>query len=226
MKTSGIYGIFNIVNGKVLVGSSSKVRTRLKQHKLLAKRNKHLNPHFQSAWNKYGKMSFEFRILELCPENMLIQREDAWMEYYNSTHNCFGYNMQNASRTFISEEIRKNMSKAGKGKIITPEWRKHMSEGQRGKVHLSEKAKKKLSEMRKGKLNPFYGRKHTKETITKCTFIAAKNPMYGKHHTKESIQKILDKMTPKRRKQMSDLKRNWWKKKHEFQLLPFKQEIA
>lgn len=82
--------------------------------------------------------------------------------------------------------------------------------------HLSEEHKQWLSENRKGKNNPFYGRKHTKETCEKMSVAlrgknhpiygqhlsdetkkklseinkGEKNPFYGKKHTKKSCEKI------------------------------------
>lgn len=45
-----------------------------------------------------------------------------------------------------------------------------------------------------GKDNPFYGKKHSKESrekmskIRKATYVGEGNPFYGKHHTKETIE--------------------------------------
>ena len=130
MKKIGIYGIFNTTNNKILVGSSCDIDARISNHKGRAKANKHGNPHFQSAWNKYGQSSFEFRVLEECPEDMLIVREDAWIEYYHSLDLGRGYNMQNASRSKgrpLSEQGRINMSIAKKGFKHTAESRAKMS---------------------------------------------------------------------------------------------------
>ena len=63
MQKCGIYGIFNTANEKVLVGSSSNIRVRWKNHKVKARRGTHENSYFQAAWNKYGESAFEFRIL-------------------------------------------------------------------------------------------------------------------------------------------------------------------
>ena len=56
----------------------------------------------------------------------------------------------------LSEETRRNMSKAQKGRIISEETRRKMSEWQKGRK-FSDETKRKISETRKGK---FAGEKH------------------------------------------------------------------
>lgn len=60
--------------------------------------------------------------------------------------------------------------------------------------HLSEEHKQRLSENRKGKNNPFYGKKHTKETREKMSkALRGKNhPLYGKHLSDETKKKLSD----------------------------------
>lgn len=68
----------------------------------------------------------------------------------------------------------------------------------------SEETKRKLSEARRGKNNPFYGKKHTKENIRRWSEMKTgsnnpcfgrtgkKNPMFGRHHS-EAAKKIISK---------------------------------
>jgi group I intron endonuclease len=134
MKICGIYGIFNTTNRKVLVGSTMNCDKRWKQHRSNAERNAHPNPHFQRAWNIDKESSFEFRILEECSVESLIPREDYWMAFYKSLDDAYGYNMRNASQTFISEETRKKLSKSMKGRIPHNKG-KHLTEAQRIKLN-------------------------------------------------------------------------------------------
>ena len=74
-KHSGIYEIKCLADNKTIVGSSVNLYLRSKQHISDLRKNIHKNPHLQSAWNKYGKSSFEFMVLEEClPEDLLKKR--------------------------------------------------------------------------------------------------------------------------------------------------------
>lgn len=55
---SGVYQIYNTVNGKRYIGSSIHIEQRFKEHLRNLRANKHVNAHLQSAWNKYGEHSF------------------------------------------------------------------------------------------------------------------------------------------------------------------------
>jgi group I intron endonuclease len=80
---SGIYKIVNKVNGKYYVGSSTNIKIRWKNHIKELNKNRHKNPHLQSAWNKYGMDNFEFNIVELCSLEDLINIEQ---KYLNIAH--------------------------------------------------------------------------------------------------------------------------------------------
>lgn len=69
----------------------------------------------------------------------------------------------------LSDETRRKISEARKRKYATdPEFRKRMSDCQKGKK-LSEETKKKISESMSGENNPFYGRHHSDETKQKIS---------------------------------------------------------
>lgn len=87
----GIYGIRNIIDGKLYVGQSSQVEARWVHHKRDLNNNKHHNKHLQSAWNKYGADSFIFYIIEECSQEELDGYEAYWIDYYHS-YEC-GYNL-------------------------------------------------------------------------------------------------------------------------------------
>ena len=61
---SGIYGIFNLINGKVYVGKASNINSRFRSHKSLLNKGVHYNAYLQHSWNKYGKSNFKFDIIE------------------------------------------------------------------------------------------------------------------------------------------------------------------
>lgn len=89
----GIYGIFNLINGKVYIGKSVNIEKRWNSHFNYLKCDKHKNSHLQKSYNKYGKENFEYKILKLCKKEKL----DYWEKYfiydrYNSFNPNCGYN--------------------------------------------------------------------------------------------------------------------------------------
>ena len=88
----GIYGIKNLVNGKMYVGQAINIYKRWKDHIDDLDENKHYNLHLQRSWNLYGKENFDFLVLEECQQEDLNQREifyvdkfDAYVNGYNQT---------------------------------------------------------------------------------------------------------------------------------------------
>jgi group I intron endonuclease len=63
-KTFGVFQIKNIVNGKVLLGSSLNLHGPLNSHRFMLRIGSHLNKSLQEDWNEYGENNFIFEILE------------------------------------------------------------------------------------------------------------------------------------------------------------------
>lgn len=84
-----IYLIRNIINNKVYVGQAMRtVEERFKEH---LRKSDILNTHLSKAIRKYGKNNFYYEIIEdNLPYNILLEREQYWIKYYNSYNN--GYN--------------------------------------------------------------------------------------------------------------------------------------
>ena len=61
---AGIYRIINSSNGKCYVGSSIDINRRRLEHFSALSHNRHVNNHLQNAYNKYGKDSFIFEVIE------------------------------------------------------------------------------------------------------------------------------------------------------------------
>lgn len=83
--TCGIYKITNKVNNKKYIGKSIHIEQRWKEH-LKGKGSKDLYKDILY----YGKENFIFEILEVCKEDLLNQKEEYWIKYYDSFHQ--GYN--------------------------------------------------------------------------------------------------------------------------------------
>lgn len=118
---SGIYLITNLANNKVYVGQSIDLWTRINEGYLQKlPKNKGHNRYLQRSWIKYGEDNFKFEVIEYVEIDDLNERETFWIKRYQSCNNKFGYNMipQGGSNRgqIVSEETRKKISKANKGK--------------------------------------------------------------------------------------------------------------
>ncbi|MEO5367385.1 MAG: GIY-YIG nuclease family protein [Magnetococcus sp. WYHC-3] len=92
-RISGVYSIINLKNSKRYIGSTNDLVERFKRHSSKLRWNKHKNPHLQSAWNKYGEDSFSFAVIENVDEDILLDKEQFWMDHFQSYDRKFGYNI-------------------------------------------------------------------------------------------------------------------------------------
>ena len=143
---SGIYGIVCTANDKWYVGQSVDISSRRASHFSSLRRGKHFNRHLQAAYVKYGSAAFEFRVLELCSEDMLDTRECSWIRYYVSNCAVFGYNLEGGGngKKRVSVETRARMSASGLGRKHSAATRARLADVNRGKRH-SAKTRAKLS---------------------------------------------------------------------------------
>jgi group I intron endonuclease len=157
VKTSGIYAI--IINKKWYVGSAINFKSRRHTHKKKLNTNKHPNNHLQLAFNKYQE--FEFRVLERCEPEKLLEREEWWIEWTDCCNPEKGYNKRRKPNSNLglkfSEEIRAKISASNLGKHSSPkppltlEQRLNLSNALKGKSK-SEVHKKAMSLARKGEV--------------------------------------------------------------------------
>jgi group I intron endonuclease len=121
-----IYKINNDINNKFYVGSSNNYTRRWDQHIYELNRNKHDNIHLQRAWNKYGKDSFSFSIIEECDNNKQYEREQYYLDIlqpfgnigYNMSKIANGSNGDNADYELITQ-IKELMKKCYSNKEIS-----------------------------------------------------------------------------------------------------------
>ena len=153
----GVYKIINNVNGKIYIGQSINIKARWTDHINTLNRNSSHSVLLQRAWNKYGPDNFTFEILELCSEEMLDEVESKYINFYNSIKN--GYNLESGGNInkHLSEETKKKISDAHRGKRMSEEAKQRMSLSRTGEGngmfgrHHTEDARKKMSAARKGK---------------------------------------------------------------------------
>lgn len=135
MNLKGVYKITNTVNDKFYIGSASSdggFRKRWNEHKSGLRNNRHPNKYLQQSWNKYGEDAFEFEIIEVVYDDIILGREQYYIDSLEPQYNLC--------------KIAGNT----KGRKLSDEQKKLLSD---------------LAKLRIGDKNPYYGKKHSKETI-------------------------------------------------------------
>jgi len=187
---SGIYKITCIINNKFYIGSTKNIADRWYRHLYDLKNNNHINIHLQRSFNKYGKSSFNFEIVENCDEDILLLREQYYLDMLKPYE--FGFNIgknaaggdnltHNPKKDEIIERIKKSVNeklsnmteeerkeKWSKPGELNPNWRggtssiKYYCECGKNKGKKS----KTCSDCREriGDKNPFFNKKHNSET--------------------------------------------------------------
>lgn len=107
----GIYCIENTINHKIYIGSSVDIYRRWAQHRRELKGNYHYNHHLQNACNKYKIENFKFYIIERCDECIRIEKEQYWIDYYNSSNENFGYNIAQFAGLSGASNVENNLMK-------------------------------------------------------------------------------------------------------------------
>ena len=213
IRVPGIYKIINKVNGKYYVGSSKNIKYRWNKHIKMLNDNDHSNQHLQNAWNKYGKESFIFKMIEkTTKENTLIIEQNyldiAKLEPNQTYNMCFDVFAVMKGRKHSPKSLQK----------LKERWMKFIHP-MKGKHHSTESKKLMSLSCRDmfGKNNPMYGKQsamkgkhHSTESKIKmsknnCRFWLNKTmseetkqkmrnsnskPRLGKHHTDEAKQKL------------------------------------
>lgn len=190
----GIYIIRNTATDMVYIGSSVDIQGRFRHHKSLLTRNKHQNKYLQHSWNKYGKESFEFSVLEETED--LINREQFWMDQYVDKYNFLSA-FRKAGEFHHTEESKAKIgvaaSKNRTGLKHSEETKEKIGKRCRGKsyeeLYGKEKANKMKEIIRQRNLNRIYvkGRLASDETKSKMS-----ESMKGKPQSEEKKKKCSD----------------------------------
>jgi group I intron endonuclease len=135
----GIYGIKNSVTSKIYIGSSFNIKVRIQQHLNLLTSNNHHSQYLQNSFNKRRVNSFDIVLIEEVQDReSLVEREQYWIDHYNSYSN--GYNARPNAESFHgmvwSKEqnlARKNSNKkTWKSKTLRQKLSKRFSGRRRG----------------------------------------------------------------------------------------------
>ena len=137
-KTIGIYSIISPV-GKIYIGQSTDVCRRWKQYK-----NQHFKKQYKLYYSikKYGYENHTFNLVEECKEQHLNERERFWQEHYNVLEKGLNLALTETTekRKKHSEETKIKIREAQKGKILTKEHKKKLSEARKKLPDIVKKA--------------------------------------------------------------------------------------
>ena len=83
-----IYKITNDITNKSYIGQTSQtIEDRFKEH---LKNSRYYNYHLYNSMNKYGIEHFSIEQIEECHDELLNEREQYWINYYDTFY--YGYN--------------------------------------------------------------------------------------------------------------------------------------
>jgi group I intron endonuclease len=124
-----IYSIKNVVNGHFYIGSAINLKSRLKKHFNLLRNKKHHSIRLQRAFDKYGEKSFKVDIIEhINDSNVLIQREQYWINFLNPEYNMTKIAGKNCHLGMKrSQETKDRISKSLLGRRLSEEHKQSVS---------------------------------------------------------------------------------------------------
>jgi group I intron endonuclease len=217
MKISGIYAITHNESGRRYIGSAANIYLRWECHKSDLRKGRHTNTHLQRLWNKSGQDAFSFVVIEECPREFLLDREQVHINE-KSELNILRVAGSRIGRKHTPETCAK-FSAAKKGKPLSVEHLAKLSLASAGKPKSKEhNEKNRLSHL--GEKHHLFGKHHSEESKAKikASLLARKyhhtpearakigaaasarmakedrtgadNAFYGKHHTPESKAKL------------------------------------
>lgn len=152
MNKCGIYKITNVVNGKVYIGQAVRINKRKNDHYYKLSNDRHDNKHLQSAYNKYGKDNFIFKVILYCEPFELTRYEQNLVDI-----TCNIYN------------LRKLCTDSNKGLKYSEESKRKMSDGQRNRKPMSIETRTKISLSNMGKIGTMLGKHHSEEARRKMS---------------------------------------------------------
>jgi group I intron endonuclease len=114
-KICGVYKITHIASGKSYIGISKNIERRWIQHKSWANTGKRKSAIY-AAFQKYGIDAFSWQIIEQCQPDQLEIREQHWIAVFDTFRNGYNLTAGGEYNKELSEESRKRMSEAHKGR--------------------------------------------------------------------------------------------------------------
>lgn len=173
-----VYCHTNIVNGKRYIG----ITCRKPEYRWRKGKGYYNNCAFSKAIEKYGWDGFLHEVLyEGLTLKEAEQKEIELISAYKCCNPKYGYNIEKGGNSSYkyTDEVKRKISDALKGKAKSDVHKKHLSESRIG-IKLSEEVKEKMSQRMSGAGNPMYGRKRDiSQYKTKKVFCVEKDVCYN-----------------------------------------------
>lgn len=171
-----VYQHKNKINGKIYIG----ITMQKPEQRWRYGEGYKSSPHFYAAIQKYGWDNFEHNILfQNLTKEEACKKEQEFIAKFNSINREFGYNSTSGGEIFVmNEETKQKISQAmmgnknGLGHPCSEEKKRKISEAQKGRT-LTEEHKQKLSEAAKKRHTPCS--EQAKKNIRKSSH---KKPVY------------------------------------------------
>lgn len=179
---TGVYKITNKVNGKLYIGSTAEFfKKRWACHINDLRSGRHKNLHLQRSWDRDGEHNFEFLIVEYCPPEKCIEREQHYIDLYEPWDDRKGYNKRKVAESNLgikyNEEIRQKNAMGRKDKRNSPEHNRKISEALRGKKKSPEHVEKVAAKKRGKKLTDDHKRKISETVAVSCRTLEYREQM-------------------------------------------------
>jgi group I intron endonuclease len=174
-----IYKITCNINGKIYIGQTiGSLEKRWKRHTWVCTKRKNTMA-ITNAIVKYGEENFTIERIDVASTiDELNDKEIYYISHYNSL-SPVGYNLSPGGGNFrISEESRKKISKANKGRKASPETIQKMRDSHIGYV-VKDETKIKLSAINKLKTIDKKVREAASLKNSKCYIIEKDNILYS-----------------------------------------------
>lgn len=123
-----IYLIINKENGHKYVGQTTQpLNKRWQQH--IQEANRMSAKPLHRAFRKYGVGKFTMKVIDECDESLLNEKEQYWIEQYNTFESTEGYNATSGgNRPIFSQETRDKISNIMSNIERTDEWTNNIKE--------------------------------------------------------------------------------------------------
>jgi len=113
-----VYKLQNLVNGKVYVGQTMNPANRKAGHFYDARRGDK-RPLYASI-RKHGVENFLFEVIEECADELINEREQHWVAYFDSFNREKGYNLTSGGEEgkIFSQESKEKIRQKAIGRVL------------------------------------------------------------------------------------------------------------
>lgn len=105
-----IYNLKNKETGEMYIGQTTRTpKIRFKEHIKDSKLYRTLNRKLYIAINEYGASNFSFETLEICDNLLLDEREEYYINLYDTKENGYNETFGGKGKPLVNEELEKGI---------------------------------------------------------------------------------------------------------------------